>query len=98
MSDQSTGSQVSNALKLVADVALMPGTSQLVEGKVAEGALHGAAALAGKLLIGPLLGPFFWVPWVAVGLNSFSKSVDGKNLWELNPRAATPHTGPTSIK
>ena len=99
MSDQSSGNrQLGNALKLVADVAIMPGASQLVEGKVAEGALYGVAALAGKVLIGPLLGPLFWVPWVAVGLNSFSRSVDGKNLWELNPHTANPQTGSSSVR
>jgi len=98
MSDQtSTGQQVTNALKLLADVAIMPGSSQLVEGKVAEGALYGVAGLAGKLLISPLLGPLFWVPWVAVGLDSFSKSVDGKHLWELKPPIPAPPARAASL-
>jgi hypothetical protein len=98
MSDHSsTGQQVTNALKLFADVAIMPGSSQLVEGKVAEGALYGVAGLAGKLLISPLLGPLFWVPWVAVGLDSFSKSVDGKHLWELPSPIATPPAPVSSL-
>lgn len=91
MSDQSSvGQQVTNALKLVANVAIIPGSGQLVEGKVAEGVMYGAAGLAGRLLLSPLLGPLFWVPWVAVGLDSFSKSVEGKHLWELGTHAATP--------
>ena len=98
MSDQtSTGQQVTNALKLFADVAIMPGSGQLVEGKVAEGALYGVAGLAGKLLISPFLGPLFWVPWVAVGLDSFSKSVEGKHLWELRTAIPAPAARASSV-
>ena len=89
MADQSTagpsaGEQVVNALKLVADVTFLPGTGQLVEGKVGEGVLYGLAGLAAKM-ISPILGPLWWVPWVGVGLDSFSKSAAGKHLWQIEP-------------
>jgi hypothetical protein len=88
MADQPTaGGQAINALKLVADVAILPGAGQLVEGKVGEGVVYGVAGVAAKL-ISPLLGPLFWVPWVAVGLDSFSKSTSGKHLWQLSHATA----------
>ena len=68
-------------LKLVADVALTPGSGQLVEGKVGEGVLYGLAGVAAKI-ISPALGPLCWVPWVTVALDSFSMSAAGKHLWE----------------
>jgi hypothetical protein len=95
----SAGGQVVNALKLVADVAILPGSGQLVEGNVGEGVVYGAAGLAAKM-ISPLLGPLFWLPWVAVGLDSFSKSTSGKHLWQLSQPAAPPSPyvppGPTA--
>lgn len=74
--------QVVNGLKLVANVTVMPGTSQLVEGKVREGVVYGLAGAASKML-SPLLGPLWWVPWMGVALDSFSKSTSGKHLWQL---------------
>jgi hypothetical protein len=89
MTDQTStgpkpGEQVVSALKLVADVALLPGTGQLVEGKVREGVLYGLAGLTVKVISPVLLGPLWWVPWVGVGLDSFAKSTAGKHLWQLN--------------
>jgi len=75
------GEQVANMLKLVADVALTPGSGQLVEGKVGEGVLYGLAGVAAKI-ISPALGPLCWVPWVTVALDSFSMSAAGKHLWQ----------------
>ena len=78
----SAGEQVVNALKLVADVSILPGTSHLVEGKVNEGILYGLAGLASRIVLTPVLGPAVWIPQVLVGLDSFSKSVSGRHLWE----------------
>ena len=84
------GEQVTNVLKLVADLAIIPGSGQLVEGKIGEGVMYGLAGVAAKI-ISPLFGPLFWVPWVFVGLDSFSKSAAGKHLWEpAQPSAAPP--------
>ena len=71
----SPGTQVVNAVKFVADQALMPGTSLLVEGKVGAGLMHSVAGIAGRVLMGP-------VGWILVGLNSYSKAASGKHLWE----------------
>jgi hypothetical protein len=92
------GEQVVNALKLVANVTVLPGTSQLVEGKVQEGMMYGLAGVASKVL-SPLLGPLWWVPWVGLGLDSFSKSSSGRHLWQLSPTKPQPpvSTGPSII-
>jgi hypothetical protein len=84
------GEQVVNALKLVADVAVLPGSGQLVEGKVREGVLYGLAGLTVKVISPVLLGPLWWVPWVGVGLDSFSRSAAGKHLWQLNQQPGSP--------
>lgn len=97
MTDQSSngpgpGEQVVNALKLFADVVVLPGSGQLVEGKVREGVLYGLAGLTVRAVSPVLLGPLWWVTWVGVGLDSFSRSASGKHLWELpgQPTSPTP--------
>jgi hypothetical protein len=89
----SAGEQVVNALKLVADVSVLPGTSQLVEGKVNEGILYGLAGIASKIILTPVLGPAVWIPQVLIGLDSFSKSASGRHLWETAlPKPQAPKT------
>ena len=93
----SAGEQVVNALKLVADVSFLPGTSQLVEGKVNEGILYGLAGFASRVVLTPILGPAVWIPQVLIGLDSFSKSASGKHLWETalpKPQAPIPSGAP----
>ena len=86
----SPGEQAVNALKLVADLGFLPGSGQLAEGKVREGLLFGVTGLATKMLLSPILGPLGWVPWIAVGLDSFSKGASGKHLWQLKPGSDAP--------
>lgn len=77
------GEQVVNAAKLVADVGVLPGIGQLVEGNLAEGAMYGVGGLAAKALLVPVLGgPLCLVAWVALGLDSYAKSATGAHLWE----------------
>lgn len=83
MADGSTtsptpGAQVVNGVKLVADVGILPGIGQLAEGKITEGALYGLGGIAAKVL----LGPIGWLGFIAVGLDSYSKSTTGNHLWE----------------
>jgi hypothetical protein len=78
------GEQLANAVKLAANLAIIPGTSQLVEGNVREGLVYGLAGVASKV-VSPLLGPLWWVPWVGVALDSFSRSASGRHLWQLGP-------------
>jgi len=72
----SAGDQVVNAVKFLADISIMPGSSQVVEGNVGSGLVYGVAGWAAKVMGGPLL-------WSVVGLDSYSMSASGKHLWEL---------------
>jgi hypothetical protein len=72
----SAGSQVVNAVKFLADISIMPGSGQIVEGNVGSGLVYGAAGWAAKVIGGPLL-------WLGVGLDSYSMSASGRHLWEL---------------
>ena len=81
--DPAPGTQAVNAAKLVANVAILPGIGQLVEGKIAEGAVYGVSGLAAKALLVPVLGgPLGLLAWVALGLDSYAKSSTGAHLWE----------------
>ena len=84
------GEQVVNALKLIADVVVLPGSGQLVEGKVREGVLYGLIGLTARAVSPVILGPLWWVTWLGVGLDSFSRSTAGKHLWELPRQPASP--------
>jgi len=92
---------VSNGMKLVGEF-ILPGASQMLEGKVGNGLLHSAAAYAAPLLLG---GPIGGLLALAVRLNSYSSSVTDRNLWDMasssvadsvNRRA--PSSGPAASK
>lgn len=77
------GAQVVNGVKLVADVGVLPGIGQFVEGNIAEGAMYSIGGLATKAILVPVLGvPLGILAWVALGLDSYSKSSTGAHLWE----------------
>ncbi|MGH8572918.1 MAG: DUF6072 family protein, partial [Gammaproteobacteria bacterium] len=63
-------------VKFLANTGVMPGTSQLVEGQVGSGVVYGLVGFLGRTLLGPM-------GFIAVGLDSYSKSAAGKHLWEL---------------
>ena len=67
-----------NGARLVGDVVL-PGVSQVVNGDIKSGTAHAAVALAAGAVLGGLLVP---VVWAAAGLNSYSRSVTGRNVFE----------------
>ena len=72
MSDQGVGG---NALKLIGEVVVTPGMSQLLEGNITSGAVHAVLGLVAKSLLG--------VPgMLLVAANSYSTSVTGKYLHE----------------
>ena len=96
----STGGQAINALKLVADVAIIPGASQLVEGNVGSGVTYGAVGVVAKML-SPMLGPLGWLPWLVAGLDSFSMSANGNHIWQLGgaqPQQPPAQSGPEIVK
>lgn len=81
--DPAPGKQAVNAVKLVADVGVLPGLGQLFEGKITEGAMYGVGGLATKAILVPVLGgPLGLLAWVALGLDSYSRSSTGSHLWE----------------
>ena len=84
-----TGQQVVNGVKFVANVVIVPGASQIVEGKVVEGIAYAGSGLVARSLLPGLLGP---IGWLAVALDSYSYSASGRHLWESQP--ATGATSP----
>jgi hypothetical protein len=72
----SIGEQVTNGVKVLAELALLPGSSQIVEGKVGAGILYGVAGFAAKAVFGPL-------GWIVAGLDSYSVSASGQHLWQF---------------
>jgi len=71
----SASDQVLNGVKIISDVAVLPGSSLLVEGKILEGSAHAIVGHVAMRLIGP-------VGWVLVAANSYSKSSSGLGLYE----------------
>ncbi|MBM3779492.1 MAG: hypothetical protein FJW23_14855 [Acidimicrobiia bacterium] len=68
-----------NGARLVGDI-ILPGVSQAVNGDIKSGAAHAAVAVGAATLLGAgLLVP---VVWAAAGLNSYSRSVTGRNVVE----------------
>lgn len=75
-----TSSQtVDNAIRILGEVALLPGTSRLIDGEVKDGSLHAAAGLLVRGLVG---GPIGVVGSLLVAANSYSRSTSGRNLSE----------------
>ena len=62
-----------NAVKLVSEVVVIPGTSEFLEGHIVSGTVHAALGVAARALLG--------VPGVLlVAADSYSSSVTGKYL------------------
>lgn len=76
----------SNGLKLVSEVVVSPGTSQLLDGNVASGVLHMAGGLLSRVVLGATLGP---VAVVGLALNSYSKSTTGVGILGQFSKPAT---------
>ncbi len=66
-----------NGAKVLGEVAIVPGASLIVDGEVKSGIVHAAGGLLGLAVLGPVLGP---LTWLAVGADSYSRSVTGKNI------------------
>lgn len=64
---------VVNAVKIVGEVGVVPGTSLLLDGKIVPGLAHVVAGLAARAAFG--------IPGlIAVAANSYAKSVTGRHL------------------
>jgi hypothetical protein len=70
---------VDNALKILGEVALVPGASRLIDGDLKDGSLHAAAGLLVRGLVG---GPIGVIGSLLVAANSYSRSTSGRNLNE----------------
>jgi hypothetical protein len=68
---------ITNGVKLIGE-AILPGTSLLMDGKFSEGATHAVVGIGARLAFGPIGA-------LVVAADSFSKSVNDKNLWEYAP-------------
>jgi hypothetical protein len=68
---------ITNGVKLLGE-AILPGTSLLMDGKLSEGAAHAVVGIGARLAFGPIGA-------LVVAADSFSKSINDKNLWEYAP-------------
>jgi hypothetical protein len=75
--DTAPGTLLVNGVKVLGEVAVVPGASLLVDGQVKSGIFHAAGGLLGLAILGPVLGP---LTWLAVGVDSYSRSVSGKTI------------------
>jgi hypothetical protein len=66
---------VHNAVKLVGEGFVLPGTSLLLDGDIKAGAGHAIVGVLARSLFGP-------IGWFAAAANSFSESTSGKSLVE----------------
>ncbi len=64
-----------NAVRLAGEALVLPGTSQLLDGKLGSGALHAVAGVAARSVFGP-------AGWLLVAANSYAKSSSGASLLE----------------
>lgn len=80
VSAQTPGTLLVNGVKVLGEVAVVPGASLIVDGDVKSGMIHAAGALLGIAVLGPVLGP---LAWLTVGADSYSRSVSGKSLVDL---------------
>lgn len=71
------GSLLVNGVKVLGEVAVVPGASLIVDGEVKSGIVHAAGGLLGLAILGPVFGP---LTWLAMGADSYSRSVSGKNI------------------
>jgi len=68
-----------NAVSLVGDFFVLPGTSQILKGEYIPGLLHAGVGLASKAFFTSPIGA---VLWFATAANSYSRTVRTKNLFE----------------
>ncbi len=66
---------VQNAVKLVGEGLILPGTSLLLDGDIKGGGGHAIVGLLATALVGP-------IGWFAAAADSFSRSTSGRSLLE----------------
>jgi hypothetical protein len=67
------GHVVSNGVRLATDTLIIPGASQILDGKIGSGLARAVVGIAARTVLGP-------IGWLVVGLDSYSKTTSGKGL------------------
>jgi hypothetical protein len=80
MLGQQQQSVLGNGLKLLGEI-LVPGASEMLEGKLGSGLAHNVIAGAATLALVGVSPVLAGMTVLAVKANSFSRSVNGRNLW-----------------
>jgi hypothetical protein len=70
---------VGNGLKLLGEVVI-PGAAEMLEGRLASGVAHNLIAGAATLAFAPISPVLAGLTVLAVKLDSYSRSVSGRNL------------------
>ncbi len=73
----SPAGELVNAVKLAGELAVFPGSSLMVQGKVPQGAAHAILGLLAYRFLGTVAGP---VGWVVLAANAYCKSTSGVYL------------------
>ncbi len=81
---------ISNGAKLLGETFVTPGTSLLLDGNVTAGVVHGVLGLVATAFLGPV-GP---LARIALAVNSYSRSVNDRNLWDFRAPKAVSHPAP----
>lgn len=91
-------SLLGNGLKLVGEV-FVPGSAQLLEGRILSGVGHNVLAGLAVFALGGLSPLVAGLISVGVRANSFSESVNDRSLWQLitspEPAATPKHKEPS---
>ncbi len=77
--ETSPANEIVNAVKLVGDLAVLPGMSLLMQGKVPEGGAHAILGFLAARTLGTVAGP---VCWILLAANAYAKSTSGSYLHE----------------
>jgi len=85
------GVQLLNFLKLAGDVAIIPGTSLLMQGKVPQGGTHALLGWLAKTALGSVTGT---VGWLLLAANSYAKSTSGTYLHDYVVDLFVPRSEP----
>jgi hypothetical protein len=82
MATEPERSILANGVKLIGEVAVLPGSGLLLEGQVVSGLLHTGSAYVAGAILGP-------IGWFLVVADSYSRSVTGRHLWEQRAFASS---------
>jgi hypothetical protein len=85
------GEQIFNGVKLVAELVLVPGASQILKGDFGPGIIYAGGGVAARYFLPGILGS---VGWIVAALDSYSVSSSGRHIWEQAAPPAPPNEAP----